>query len=237
MTQSQERPQQWLEADIISESRKIADLIAMVDSEEELTQDIIEGYIEGETETLELIDQLMDKRSEALIFIEGIKTQIEALQSRLSRYQMKQDKITGVIKQSLFITGLDKVTRPCYTLSRSKSQPDIEITEESKLPSKYFITPEPVISKKDLNADAKLLYKEKQANKRIEQINSELSQLLKAIEKAEDKSIEKEKRKVFNKLNKEKTKLITWLEETNLPDEIEGIKVIEREDKIMIRVK
>lgn len=113
--------------------------------------------IEGETGFNEAIDALLHQIREYEILIDGIAPVKQALEARKKRLETSVGQLKSIIKGAMQAAELDKLPLPTATLSVTKVAPKPVVEDESKVPSKFWKQPDPVLDKKALNAAFKEL--------------------------------------------------------------------------------
>ena len=96
--------------------------------------------------------------------IEAIKTFIKSLKERQDRKEQRKDGLRAALEIA-FLTAFEgredkaKTPTPFGTMTLAKDAPKLGDLDEPKIPSKYWVTPDPVpyLDKKALLADAKAL--------------------------------------------------------------------------------
>jgi Lhr-like helicase len=137
------------------ESSKIDELRSIVD-DDTVTDDLVSDFLEGETETFELIDLVLSEIADREILIEGLKLHIQAANSRKSRISNAIDKLRASLAFIMKRIDQDSVVRPAYTISLKETPENLIIDEESDLPAKFFKRPDPIVDKKSLKEALKL---------------------------------------------------------------------------------
>lgn len=113
--------------------------------------DMILDLAEGETSLFEVVDALLaaDALDEGLI--DGAENAKRAIGYRVERFKQRQETRRGLLERALLMLEQKKLERPSATISITNRKPKVEVEDESKVPSAYFVTPDPVLSKKLLN--------------------------------------------------------------------------------------
>lgn len=121
-------------------------LKALGETDGELARDTIEG----ETNLFEMIDALVAADGEDASTVEGLASYIKSLQERKSRIEDRIETRRALLASALDIAGVTKHPAPAGTITRKAVAPKAIIVEESDIPTKFFVTPEPRLDKKAL---------------------------------------------------------------------------------------
>lgn len=144
----------YLGSDIKKEISKIDRLKDIVD-DTELTTELMNDFIEGETHAYEMLDMIWQEIEERNILITGLKDHINNASSRKARLEGGVDKLRAVMSFVMKRAEQKKIVRPLYTISLRDVAEKLIIEEESEIPTPYYKQPDPVLDKKKLTADLK----------------------------------------------------------------------------------
>jgi len=111
--------------------------------------------IEGETDVLEALAKVISSALLDESWVIVLKSQKEALNDRQTRFKARAESKRNTVKAIMELLNLPKLERPEFTVSIGKKQPSLIITDETRIDSKYFTTPEPVLNRKQLIDDLK----------------------------------------------------------------------------------
>jgi hypothetical protein len=89
------------------------------------------------------------------ISIIGIKAVVAELKARQSRLEKREDATRGRILQALTVAAWDSLPLDVGTLVASKSPDKVVIDEESEIPTRYWVRPDPVLDKASLSKAVK----------------------------------------------------------------------------------
>lgn len=125
----------------------LADFKDMIADDPDLALDLAEG----QTNALEIID--------ALVLADGLDTEMAAaakaaakiVSDRGKRFETRIERRRAIIERFMLIMEQKKLERPAATISLATRKPKVEVTDESAVPSEYFVTPAPTLDKKKLN--------------------------------------------------------------------------------------
>ncbi|WP_020476242.1 siphovirus Gp157 family protein [Zavarzinella formosa] len=95
---------------------------------------------------LEIAEEAVERELQA----EVIEARIKELQARKQRVTRTAETLRDVVLQCMDIRGEATIASPILTLSISRRKPDITITDESRLPAKFFVQPPPELDKRAL---------------------------------------------------------------------------------------
>ena len=96
--------------------------------------------LDGETDAMDLIGQLVQDREEAKAFEAASKALANEYTARAARLKDKQAAITAALGAVLDATGERKITHPLATVSRTKARAFLRITDEAAIPSQLTVT-------------------------------------------------------------------------------------------------
>ena len=126
---------------------------ALKDSLQALGQqddELLIDSLEGETELIEAIDQLLGRMAESQAMICGLEAVAADLEARKRRYQARLETDRGLIEQALLIAEIDTLERPLATLSLSARPPKLEVHTPADIPAEFWRSPDPVLDKRAL---------------------------------------------------------------------------------------
>jgi hypothetical protein len=86
---------------------------------------------------------------------EAAKEEAERIKKREQSFENGADYLRKILEQSMTTTGKVKFKTPLYTFYIGKNAPGADVHDPSKIPAKYWDTPEPVYSKSRILADLK----------------------------------------------------------------------------------
>ena len=109
--------------------------------------------IEGETALAETIAAAVREIDEDRIIVDGIKARIAELSERLSRVEDRVALKTGLIEQAMMIGEIAKLNLPTATLFLAARARQIEIRDESEIPSQFYVQQAPKLDKAALTRE------------------------------------------------------------------------------------
>jgi hypothetical protein len=130
------------------------DLTALLAAHPELEEDeaLRMDMAEGQTNAMEMLDELIRVEREAKAVQDAIADELDRLNKRLQRFVDRQRLVRKYMMQLMDAAGLKKVERPTATVSIAAGRPKVVIIDESILAEDYLrIKQEP---NKELIADA-----------------------------------------------------------------------------------
>jgi hypothetical protein len=119
-------------------------------------KDALEGYddpeltldsIEGETDFLSILDQIMSGIADDEMMVEGIKSRQAELNERKERLSFRIEKRRKLVENALLMADLQKIERPEYTLSIRKGQQQLNVYDEGSIPQDYYKQPPPTLDR------------------------------------------------------------------------------------------
>lgn len=121
-------------------------LSKMPDMDEETTRDTIEG----ETDLHGAIAGVVTMLTDAEVMAAGLKAKAKEFDARLKRYEDRIDFLRSAIEQAMVIGVLTKMELPEATLSLGRRAADVVITDEARVPAKFWKPSEPTLDRKAL---------------------------------------------------------------------------------------
>jgi len=95
---------------------------------------------------LEIAEEAVEREVQA----EAIESRIKELQARKQRITHSAETLRNIVLQCMDTRGEKTIGSPTLTLSVSTREPDLVITDESAIPSRFFIPQPPALDKKAL---------------------------------------------------------------------------------------
>lgn len=120
-----------------------------IEDDEEFRADTIEG----ETDIHGAIAAALAEIDEAEILIEGGKAKIEQIGNRVAAEQKRVERVRALIERAMVTLDLPTLRLPTATLSVSRRKPGLIVTDESAIPSRFYVqppAPPPKLDKKAL---------------------------------------------------------------------------------------
>lgn len=142
--------QRFLERDLKAMEVVKASILELTDDE-----DTIRDTLEGETDLEGFMRKIMLSIDEDQLIVDGVAARVADLKEREERYKKSIEWKRTLILQGMQVAEQQKFTLDIATISRRKPTAQLIITDESKLPAKYWAPTDPKLSKSDLKADLK----------------------------------------------------------------------------------
>lgn len=139
---------EYTEHDLKLQAQAVSLLMAAFGGEDEETKDII---IEGETSFKEAVVSILKSLEDDQILIDGIKNRKDELSLREGRIKARVDRKRAALElafQAAEIKG--SLETALGTVTLKKGSPKLNVNDESKVPSKFWVRPDPVIDRKAL---------------------------------------------------------------------------------------
>ena len=95
---------------------------------------------------LELAEEAIERELQS----DAVAERIKELTERKGRLIRTADSLRNIILQCMETRGENTIQSPTVTLSVSKIKPDVVVTDEAALPSRFFIPQPPKLDKKAL---------------------------------------------------------------------------------------
>lgn len=124
--------------------------------EDELDADTLKDSIEGETGLFETIDAVLAQIGEDNARIEGIEEYLKKVSGRKSRLDKRVETLRTMLAVTLEILEEKRFERPLATITLKEVAPKLVVVDEAAIPSQFYKTPEPVLSRKELSDALKL---------------------------------------------------------------------------------
>ena len=127
-------------ANRLDASQIITQIRALVAANPELLEDevLAADTLEGQTDALDLVDQILTSLAVNKAHAHGLKDHIEDMSNRLIRLQGRQDALRTLLQRILEESGLKRLERPAATLSLAKGPPKVMITDENLLAFEFL---------------------------------------------------------------------------------------------------
>lgn len=117
--------------------------------------DALRDTIEGETSLHGAIASVMGTIQEDETHVLGLAAMIEKLRGRKERIEARVDRKRTAIEQAMSIGELRKLELPDATLFLREVPPQVQITDESKVPAQFWKAADPKLDKAALKAALK----------------------------------------------------------------------------------
>ena len=133
--------------EISRQSAAAASLIADLTSDDaQLRHDMVEG----ETSFFEAVDAGLDEIQECQIMASGLREHIKRLSARLKRIDSRAERVRGMIEQAFAMADIQSHAFDRATISQKSIPPKLIVTDESRIPARFFVQQPPSLDKKAL---------------------------------------------------------------------------------------
>ena len=144
MSEEQERydPGHTLHLETKAAENLRAQFADLMDGDESFAADVIEG----QTELASAISRAIEQVANDLANIKGLDEYIKAAEARKSRIAKRVETMKAAISVAIELSGRRSWEHPLAKLSMAKTPRQLVITDESAIPSSYFVAKEPTLS-------------------------------------------------------------------------------------------
>lgn len=104
--------------------------------------------VEAETNLRDAINAAVDLLHQDEAYVEAIGERIKVLKARAERLEARAKNTRTAIAVAMDVAKAKKVITPMGTVSIRKTPETVQVDDEASVPSKYFVTPEPKLSRK-----------------------------------------------------------------------------------------
>lgn len=116
----------------------------------EIDESTLRDTIEGETGLHESIAEVVALLTTCEALRAGLIAKIAEFDARLARYEGRIDFLRSAIEQAMVIGELTKLELPEATLSLGRRAANVVITDEARVPAKFWKPSEPTLDRKAL---------------------------------------------------------------------------------------
>jgi len=176
-----------LNNELRTEVSNLVRLEELLEGEFELTPEVISTYLEGNTNTFEIVDIINQRLLEEEIVITGITAQAEYLDARLQRAKNRARQLKDCTALVFESTKLDKIERPAYTVYKRNNPSKLVIEDEKKLADTPFVTVQMVttLDKESLKDQLRKNEKNKAASSELIKVRLDLEAAEQALKESE----------------------------------------------------
>jgi len=116
--------------------------------DEELTADTVEG----ESELFEIVDKMLAAEAFATATAKGAEEMAAAMKQRADAAKERSKRIRAAIEAALLTAGLEGIrfTRPAGTMTLKRNPEQLEVEEESEIPTQFFKRQQPRLDRAGL---------------------------------------------------------------------------------------
>jgi len=147
----------YSEHDLLQEVNAAKELLLKFRDEVEGDEEAQEALVEGETGLIDAVQFVFDTIREDEMLVDGMKVRIDTLNARKQRLVKAIERKKALIEQALTIAAKKSVKLPEATLTMTERASKVVISDEQKIPSQYWVRPDPVIDAKAVAAAIKAL--------------------------------------------------------------------------------
>lgn len=128
----------WLKEQLLLQCPDLA-------SDEEALADTLEGISDLDTAIAAIVHSM--EEDEAMVV--GCEIRMGELKERANRFQHRIESKRRLLAEVMERAGLPKVKAPDFTISLKPVPPSVIITDPTRLPADYLVTPEPPAPRPD----------------------------------------------------------------------------------------
>lgn len=119
--------------------------------------DLVADSLEGETNLIEALDAALSEIDECEILIVGLDEKIKTFDARRKLVKDRAERIRALIEQAMIVTDQKTLKTVTATLILSERGPQILVTSEADIPTRFWIEQERPAPKLDKKALAEAL--------------------------------------------------------------------------------
>lgn len=119
--------------------------------------DLIKDTVEGQTNLLETIEAVVRQIGMDGAHMDALKTYERDLAARRKRFEKRQETMRNFLAMAVDLVGASKkpggpktLELAAATITLKATAPTLIVTDESAVPSRFFVTPDPVMDRKAL---------------------------------------------------------------------------------------
>lgn len=106
--------------------------------------------VEGETGLFDTVDAVIAQIAEDEARVEGIDAFAAKMAARKQRLANRAEHMRTLLLNTLDMLEEKRMERPLATVTLKQTAPKLAVIDESKVPVRFWKTPDPVLSKQDL---------------------------------------------------------------------------------------
>ena len=123
--------------------------------EPDLDEQTLADTVEGLTDLNEVVAAIVRAAVTDEALAERLRGRINEMQTRLARFDHRALTHRRVARDVMVETAIQKITVPDLTISLRSGRPALQITDETAIPSNFWVTPEPRLDRQTLAAELK----------------------------------------------------------------------------------
>lgn len=139
----------------IAAAAALKDQLRAILGEENADAVTLKDMIEGETDLFGAVDAVVAQIGEDMARVEGLGKFETTLAARKHRLENRIGILRAMLTNSLDILDVKKFERPIATVTLKAIPPKLNVTDEAAVPSRFYVTPDPQLSKKTLGDELK----------------------------------------------------------------------------------
>ena len=116
------------------------------DADEETLRDTLEGM----TDLNDMLATLIRSSLDDEMFAQALKNRITTMEDRYRRFEVRRKKKRDLVCMTMDRASLKKITESDFTLSLRAGKPNLLVTDESAIPTEYWMQQAPKLARKDL---------------------------------------------------------------------------------------
>ena len=148
-----EHAQLGYRAQILNETiQSLRDLCA--DDDGSLDNELLADMVEGETNLEGFVSAALEQIANDNGMSATLSTRIKDMQARKKRFDERMAKVRGLVGFLMLESETKKLELPEATVSAKYADAKIHVTDESLIPSKYWVVPDPKLDAATLRKDA-----------------------------------------------------------------------------------
>ena len=113
--------------------------------------DLLADSIEGETSLFDIFDRMLMGNVFDASHIEGCEIAINTIKDRQQRLEKRIESRRAMIEQAMMMCDVPKIERPLATLTIQTRAPQVIITDEAEIPSRFWKASDPKLDRKAIS--------------------------------------------------------------------------------------
>lgn len=122
----------------------------LVEQFPEADEETLLDTLEGMTDLHDMISAVTRKRLDDVTLVAALKSRITDMQARLSRIEVRAERLKAVTVAVMERAGIRKITQPDITLSLRPVSPRLEVVNEELIPVDFWLSQAPRLDRKGL---------------------------------------------------------------------------------------
>ncbi len=129
--------------------------VQLLESFGELDDDTLKDTLQGLSNFPDMVEEIVRSSLEDEILIEGLKSRMADMSSRLERFQDSNRRKRELACWAMGAGSLDRLKCPDFSVSYRLGSPRLEVTDEKKLPEDFLVPLPPRVDRTALAAALK----------------------------------------------------------------------------------